>query len=75
VRRGSGGLSPNGLNSVAPELSNLELVNESLYYPHRIVCTDVVIDTVGQQIHLGSVRAFDESLHAVGVASCVALFY
>ena len=31
--------------------------------------------TVGQQTHLGSVRASDESLHAVGLASCVAQFY
>jgi hypothetical protein len=63
------------INALKAHLAKVELLDEGLYYPHRIVFTDVVIDTVGQQTHLGSVRPFDESLHAVGLASCGALFY
>jgi hypothetical protein len=39
-------------------------VNEDLDHANRILRFNVVIQTRGQQGHLGSVLAFDESLHA-----------
>jgi hypothetical protein len=41
----------------------IQLLDEGLYNTHGVIRPDVVLDTLRQQHHLGSVRAFDESLH------------
>lgn len=49
-------------------LAQVQLVDKSLDDTHRIIRSDVIIDTIGQQSNLSPVRAFDESLHGVGPA-------
>src|SRR5678815_2625581 len=41
----------------------LELVDERIDDAHRVVFTDVVVETLGQQGDLASVLSLDESLH------------
>jgi hypothetical protein len=45
----------------------LQFVDEDIDHPHRVVLDDIVVKTLGQQRNLGSVLAFDESLHAAAL--------
>src|SRR4029077_14470118 len=53
----------------------VELLDESLDHPYRIVIRHVIIDTLGQQTNLGPVHTFDESLHRARPAAFDAVFY
>jgi hypothetical protein len=54
------------IDTLKAHLAQVQLIDKSFDNPHRIIRTDVIIDTIGQQTNLSLVRAFDESLHGVG---------
>ena len=60
VRRPAGrrGLAPS-----KPSSAQIELVDEDVDHPNRVVLGDVVVQALGQQRDLASVLALDESLH------------
>ena len=53
-----------GVNPNKAELAQIKPIDEDLDHANRILRFNVVLKTRGQQGHLGSVLAFDESLHA-----------
>ena len=54
-----------GIDAFEAQLGQIELVDEDLDHPDRIVFGDVVVQALGQQSDLRSILAFDESLHAL----------
>jgi hypothetical protein len=57
------------VNSLEAECAKIEFVDEDLNDPDRVVFTDVVVQALGQQRDLGSILAFDKSLHVSAPAS------
>ncbi len=62
VVRGTPGLRRR--HAVETKASQIQFVDEDIDHTHRVVRDDKVVKTLGQQRHLSSVLAFDESLHA-----------
>jgi MinD superfamily P-loop ATPase len=60
VRRSSGGCR---LRPFEAELFEIQLVDEDVDDANRVVFTEVVVKTLGQQGELASVLSLDESLH------------
>ena len=52
-----------GCRAFEAQSLQIELVDERIDDPHRVVFTDVVVETLGQQGDLASVLSLDESLH------------
>jgi hypothetical protein len=53
-----------GATPSKPTPVQIQFVDEDINHANRVVVTDIVVKTLGQQRNLGSVFAFDESLHA-----------
>src|SRR4029077_17801526 len=53
----------------------VELLDEGLDHPYRIVLRHVIIDTLGQQTDLRPIHTFDESLHRARPVAFDAVFY
>ena len=53
-----------GVNPNEAKRTQIKPIDEHLDHANRILRFNVVLQTRGQQAHLGSVLAFDESLHA-----------
>ena len=51
-------------HTLEAKAGQIQFVDEDVDHTHRVVRDDKVVKTLGQQRHLGSVLAFDESLHA-----------
>jgi hypothetical protein len=62
------------INTLEAHLSKIQLVDESLENPHRVLFTDVVIDALGQQTTLCPVHALDTN-RFIASASCRELPY
>ena len=54
-----------GFNTFEAQTSEVALVDEDLHNTDRVVLTNVVVQTLGQQRDLGSILTSDESLHVV----------
>jgi len=63
------------INTLEAQRAQLKLLDKGLYDPDWIFRLNELFHTLGQQTDLGSVHAFNESLHRAGLTSCVALFY
>jgi hypothetical protein len=66
---------PQRIGALKTHLAQVQLFDECFNYAHRIIATDVIIDTFGQQHDLISVCAFNESFHGMNLVPCVASFY
>jgi hypothetical protein len=55
------------VNPNEAELAQVKPVNEDLDHTNRILRFNAVVKTRGQQGHLGSLLAFDESLHTAAL--------
>src|ERR1017187_550914 len=63
------------IHPLKAHLPQVQLLDEGLDHPGRVVLRHVVLDTLGQQTDLSSVRALDKSLHRASSASRDAVFY
>ena len=54
-----------GVNTFEAQTSEIEFVDERFNDSHRVVFANVVVQALGQLRDLGSILAFDESLHVV----------
>ena len=54
-----------GVNTFEAQTSEIEFVDERFNDSHRVVFANVVVQALGQQCDLGSILAFDESLHVM----------
>ena len=61
--------------TLKPQLPQIELLDERFDHAHRVVLGHIIVQARRQQGGLASILAFDESLHAAGLAKRVAEVY
>ena len=61
--------------TLKPQLPQIELLDEGLDHAHRVVVGHIIVQARRQQRSLASILAFNESLHAAGLAKRVAEVY
>ena len=64
-----------GYRALKPKGLQIQLIDKTIHRPDRIVLTDVIIQSFGEQNALSPALTLDESLHGRVQVDCVGAFY